>query len=305
MSRILLTGGAGFIGSALLRRLQAEGHDVLVYDDLSFGRRESISVPADRFVQADILDAERLKAVCAAFSPESVVHLAAVHFIPYCNEHPFQCARINLRGTANVLDAAAATGTTRQVFYASTAAVYPPSNEAIPETCRPEPMDIYGLSKLAGEYLCHRFHLATGCATIIGRFFNVFGPGETNPHLIPVIHDQVRAGARVIALGNLSPKRDFIHTSDLVDAVAGLLDRFREGMETFNIGSGTEHSVVEVVEAFAQAVGEEIVVTTDPSRIRPVDRPHLLADITKLSGWLDWRPRVSLAEGIRLLVRGG
>ena len=119
--------------------------------------------------------------------PHWVVHLAAIHFIPYCNQHPFESADINIRGTINVLEACKAAASLEKVLFASTAAVYPISDTPHVETDAIGPMDIYGLSKVAGERLMNEFHLASGTTTIVCRFFNAFGPNETNPHLIPEI----------------------------------------------------------------------------------------------------------------------
>ena len=185
--KVLITGGAGFIGSALSKHLQQLGHEVFVLDDLSFGRRHLAGVPDDRFFQADIRDRKATQAVFDATHPNWVLHLAAVHFIPYCNEHPAEAADININGTISVLDAAQATGSVEQVFVASTAAVYPIADGAMGEDHDLGPMDIYGTTKLATEKLASEFHLRTRIPTIVGRFFNAFGPNETNPHLFPTI----------------------------------------------------------------------------------------------------------------------
>jgi UDP-glucose 4-epimerase len=152
------------------------------------------------------------------------------------------------------------------------------------------------MSKLVGERLCREFHLETGIATVVCRFFNAFGPNETNPHLIPEIQKQVLAGLRTIKLGNLDPKRDFIHTFDMASAMRALIERF---------GRGEEYSVREIVAAFAKELGEEIEIEVDPARVRKVERMHLLADVSKLKAFTGWAPKVSLAEGIRTLVREG
>ncbi len=300
--KVLITGGAGFIGSALSRHLQNAGHDVFVLDNLSFGRRELAGVTDDRFFQVDILDKKATKQVVEAVRPAWVLHLAAIHFIPYCNQHPFESANINLQGTAHVLDACAEVASVEQVFFASTAAVYPIADVAVAEEHGTGPLDIYGLSKLMGERLCAEFHARCSKPTVIGRFFNAFGPNETNPHLIPEIQKQVNAGVRAIALGNVEPKRDFIHTTDMSRAMSMLLSKELGGIETFNIGRGIEYSVREIVEAFSRQLGEELVIETDPARVRKTDRMHLLADVSKLKHMTGWEPAWGIDEGVKTLL---
>ncbi len=300
MSKILITGGAGFIGSAVIRHLQEHDHEIFVIDNLSFGNREFIDIDNDHFFNVDILDKEKVDKIMADIRPEVVIHLAAIHFIPYCNEHPYESSNINILGTMNVLDAAEKYKAGK-VFFASTAAVYPIYDEAVSEKHATGPLDIYGLSKLTGERLCNEFHLRTGIPTIVCRFFNAFGPNETNPHLIPEIQRQVLGGNRKINLGNLKPKRDFIHTYDMAEAVQTLLNKVDSGIDTFNLGRGIEYAVTEIVDAFSQALGEPIEVEVDPARVRKVERMHLLADVSKLK-LLGWEPKISIEEGIKTLV---
>ena len=302
MQRVLITGGAGFIGSALCRELSGKGHEVFVVDDLSFGRRELAPVDDAHFHRVDIRDRAALMAVLQIVQPERVLHLAAIHFIPYCNQHPVEAADINITGTINVLDACEQAGSVAQVFVASTAAVYPIAEGAVDEGHPLGPLDIYGITKLATEKLASEFHHRTGIPVIIGRFFNAFGPNETNPHLIPEIQKQVRGGARTLHLGNLDPKRDFIHTEDMSRAMAALLNAGLTGVEVFNIGRGIEYSVREIVDAFSRQLGEPLHIEVDPARVRKVERMHLLADVGKLKRVTGWEPRWSIDEGVATLL---
>src|SRR5829696_5872176 len=124
MSRILITGGAGFIGSAVIRHLQKSNHELFVIDNLTFGNRQFIDIDDKHFFLTDILNREEVFRIVQETRPEIIIHLAAIHFIPYCNEHPYESANINIQGTINVLEAAAKSGV-KKVFFASTAAVYP------------------------------------------------------------------------------------------------------------------------------------------------------------------------------------
>jgi len=302
MKKILVTGGCGFIGSAVVNKLQEQGYDIYVYDNLSFGSRKFINVDDEKFFENDIRDVKSLEKCFAKVTPQWVIHLAAIHFIPYCNEHPYLAADININGTIKVLDTIAKTKSVEKIFFASTAAVYPIYDFPTPETHEVGTMDIYGLTKFTCEKLCNEFHLRTQIPTVICRFFNAFGPNETNPHLIPEIQKQILGGNRIIELGNISPKRDFIHTYDMVEAVHLLMKKFDKGIDIFNLGQGQEYAVTEVVKMFEKAIGEKIQIKQVESRIRKVERMHLLADITKLKNFAGWQPVWSLEAGIKTLV---
>ncbi|HNK70325.1 MAG TPA: GDP-mannose 4,6-dehydratase, partial [Flavobacteriales bacterium] len=283
-------------------QLQEDGHAVAVLDNLSFGRRHLAGVLDDRFFEVDIRAREATRKVLADTRPEIVLHLAAVHFIPYCNQHPVEAADININGTINVLDAAQAIESVEQVFVASTAAVYPIADGAMDEQHVLGPMDIYGTTKLATEKLASEFHLRTGIPTIVGRFFNAFGPNETNPHLFPEIQRQVLSGARTLKLGNLDPKRDYIHTEDMSRAMSALLSKGVSGYDVFNIGRGIEYSVREIVAAFERQLGEPLTIEVDPARVRKVERQHLLADVRKLKAATGWEPKWDIDQGVATLL---
>ncbi len=299
--KALVTGGAGFIGSAVVPALAREGHEVFVLDNLSFGNRDFIDIDDDHFFLTDIRNGDEVDELMKRVSPDVLVHLAAIHFIPYCNQHPFEASDINIRGTINVINAAKGVSSLTKFFFASTAAVYPISDEAVSEVHQVKPLDIYGLSKLTGEHLCKEFHLETGIDTIVCRFFNAFGPNETNPHLIPEIERQLRSGLRSIKLGNLTPKRDFIHTHDMASAVRILVSLENSKFDVYNLGRGIEYSVVEIVEAFERQLGEKITIEVDPARVRKVEREHLLADVMKLRS-TGWEPKWGIDDGIKNLV---
>lgn len=300
MSKILVTGGAGFIGSAVIAQLQKSNHEIFVIDNLSFGNRQFINLDDKAFYHEDILNRENIFKIINDTKPEIIIHLAAIHFIPYCNEHPFESSNINVRGTIHILEAAEKFGI-KKVFFASTAAVYPISDLEVNETHATGPMDIYGLSKLTGEHLCNEFHLKSQIPVVVCRFFNAFGPNETNPHLIPEIQKQILDGNRKIKLGNLTPKRDFIHTFDMARAVEILLDKTSHGIHTYNLGRGIEYSVTEIVTAFSNAINEKIEIEVDQARVRKVERMHLLADVTKLKS-LGWEPQIGIDDGIKTLI---
>lgn len=306
--RILVTGGAGFLGSHLTQHLLAGGYQVGVIDNLSFGRRTHLPVehPRLHFAALDIRDRTGLAAFFADFSPQAVIHLAALHFIPYCNAHPVEAAEVNVLGTDNVLSCCEAHGP-QVVFVASTAAVYAVGDAANAETSAIGPTDIYGITKYTGERLTELHQRRTRGRVVVGRLFNIYGPNETNPHVIPEIIAQVNAGASQIELGNIEPKRDFIHTSDVVRAIQTLLATASRwsipGFEVFNIGSGVEHSVAEIVDICARLAGREIQIVQTTERTRRVERMHLCADIGRLQAATGWAPAVNLHDGLADLLK--
>lgn len=301
---VLVTGGAGFIGSALIEELSREGCRVFVVDNLSSGSRKHAPIPDDRFFKADILDPSSLAAVVRRVAPVWAIHLAAIHFIPYCNAHPYESSSINLQGTLNVLDALRGVPSVEKVFFASTAAVYADSPTPVGETSQAGALDIYGLTKLVGERLMREFELATKVPCVIGRLFNAYGPRETNPHLIPEILRQVQDGQRALQLGNIATRRDYIHTSDMARAIFLLMQREAPGVEVFNIGTGNSYTASDVVQYFERAADCTFNITVASDRVRKNDRALLQADIAKIRAAVGWEPVVAFEEGIKALVGG-
>lgn len=305
MSRnVLVTGGAGFIGSSLVDELTSEGCRVFVADNLSSGKREHARIPDDRFLPIDVLDASSLAGAIREVAPVWVIHLAAIHFIPYCNAHPYESSNINLKGTLNVLDALRAVPSVRKVFFASTMAVYADSPVPVTEDSPAVPLDIYGLTKLVGERLVREFHLGTKVPCVIGRLSNAYGPRETNPHLIPEIFRQVQEGGRVVQLGNIATRRDYIHTSDMVRAIFRLMRADGDGVDVYNIGAGQSYTASDAVRYFERALDCKLDVVVASDRVRKNDRALLQADISKIRAAIDWEPKMNFEDGIKALVRG-
>lgn len=299
---MLITGGAGFIGPAVTEELDARGCEVFILDNLSFGTREHVLVPDERFVEGDILNPADVARALEVSQPEWVIHLAAIHFIPYCNQHPYESSNINLQGTLNVLDGIKQAPSVKKVFFASTAAVYADSPTPVAESAPTVPLDIYGLTKWIGERFIQDFSAATGIPCVIGRLFNAYGPRETNPHLIPEIQKQILNGVRDLQLGNIATRRDYIHTSDMARAIHGLMAREHAGVEVCNIGTGSSFNAREIVAFFEAASGDEFRITVASDRVRKQDRALLQADVSKLRAAIGWEPQVVIADGIAALL---
>jgi UDP-glucose 4-epimerase len=298
-SRVLVTGAAGFIGSALCRRLLSAGHHVIGYDNLSRGRRDYLP-PAVHFVEGDIRDRRCLHETISGTTPDCVIHLAAMHFIPDCMARPEETLDVNVEGTRRLLHSCLGSSV-RSFIFASTAAVYAPTDSpCVEETTPLNPLEIYGQSKLAAEQLVGGFHAETDVSTSILRLFNAVGRRETNPHVIPHIFESLQT-SDTIRLGNLAPRRDYIDTRDVADAMLAVLEA-AHGPHVLNVGTGVAHSVGDIVETLRRILGYPIVVAQDPSRARATERMLLVADIGGIRRLTGWTPQIALDEVLRDLV---
>lgn len=290
--KVLVTGGAGFIGSHLCKHLLKEDTEILVVDNLFTGRKELLPEGCD-FIKLDIRSQE-MKEVVKRFDPHYVIHLAAIHYIPYCEKNPEEAFDVNVVGTMNILRGIS--DWSNKIFlFASSAAVYPIRSHPVNEYVEPSPIDVYGKTKLVGEELVK----LTCKNAIIARIFNVYGKNDTNPHVIPEIIKQLKNGAKKIKLGNLTPVRDYIHVEDICKAFITLLKKGVNG--TYNIGTGIEHSVKEIVDIVSKILNEKIEIIYDKDKARKVDREYLVADINKIKK-IGWEPSIILRDGLRELL---
>jgi UDP-glucose 4-epimerase len=297
---VLVTGGAGFIGSHLVDLLVEAGERALVFDDLSRGRREWLH-PKALLREGDVRDDMTVRASVQELEPDVIVHLVAAHFIPAVEGAPHTAREVNVGGTRRLLDALAERPP-RVILFASTAAVYPDRAGPIAETCTPAPTDLYGETKLEGERLVSEFADRTGTQCVIARIFNVIGTRETNPHVVPDLVTQLRNGMRTVRLGNLQPRRDYTDVRDVATALQKLLSAPSRDHGIFNVGSGRSTSVEELVHTCEDVLNRSIDVEVEPRRARTRDRLELVADVQLLRQTTGWQPLRSLQETLDELL---
>ncbi len=297
----LVTGACGFVGSRLVARLVDAGEEVLALDDLSLGRADSLPVGIEA-AALDIRDTAALVGLVARHRPRTVFHLAAIHFVPACNADPPGALSVNVVGTQSLLSALERAHLPEALVLASTGAVYEPSPHPHHEGSSLAPDDIYGLSKLWAEQAAGLWHRRTGVPVGVARLFNVVGPGETNPHLVPEILAQASRSDE-LRLGNLASRRDYVYVDDVargLQAAAGAAPR--QGLTTVNLGSGHAVDGHELVWQISRLLGRELTVKREPERIRPSDRPLLQSEPSTARRLLGWEATTSLRDALAAAV---
>lgn len=300
--KVLVTGGAGFIGSSIAQAFLRAGHDVVVYDNLETGRLDRL--PRDiEFVEGDIRDPERLSKVCQAI--DVVIHQAAMVSVPLSFEQPHKCRDVNITGTQNVLKAARDRGVSRVVL-ASSAAVYgndprlPQREDAVPAPASP-----YAYAKWQNEVDAGYFHRYLGMGAVCLRYFNVFGPGQdpSSPYsgVISLALEQLSTRGSFRLNGDGLQTRDFIYVDDVSRAVLAAATTTAPLDPVINVGSGQSCTLLELLGTLAKLLDIEPALAHGPER--PGDVKHSCADTGRLEALLDPASTVPLAEGLRHTLR--
>lgn len=302
-ARILITGGAGFVGSNLARAVSQRGAEVRVLDNLTTGHPRNLAGLEAELVEGDVRDVEAVAAAVEGI--DFVLHHAAVASVPESNRDPLGSSAVNITGTLNVLEASAAAGVKRLVF-ASSASVYGQGESwPIAEDHALLPCSPYAASKAAGEALCHAWSASRGLETVCLRYFNIFGPMQ-DPRsyyagVIPVFIDSLRRSQPVVVFGDGQQTRDFVFVEDVVQAnLKACLSPGISG-RAVNVGRGVPTSIEELARWLATLMGAELNLIHEP--IRPGDVRDSCADISLARELLGYEPTTSMEAGLTQTLR--
>jgi len=291
--KVLVTGGAGFIGSHLVKALLDKGYEVAVVDDLSNGDEKSIDKRAKLYT-TDIVIFKHIAEVFSDFKPEVVFHLAAHKDVRESVSCPYYDAQINVLGSVNVFQLCV-NHQVQKVIFSSTCAVYGnPDKIPVSELTPTKPLSPYGLFKLTGEQLLYYYFRTDKLKSVTLRYANVYGPGQ-NSGIIGIVVDSVKNGKTVSVFGDGSQIRDYVYIDDVVKANLLSLDTDKGGV--FNIGSGKGTSVNEIIETVNSVSKRKVDVVYKEKQLGDPDK--IVLDISLANKILGYEPSISLEEGIK------
>ena len=294
--RVLVTGGAGFVGATLVRRLAGHGHSVRVFDNFSTGDKSHLADVDAELVEGDIRDVRGLDAALEGM--QAVIHLAAAGSVVMSVEDPAANFDVNVLGTFRVLDAARRAGVKRTVQASTGGALIGDATPPVDERSLPKPISPYGASKLAGEGYAHAYAKAYGMDTVALRFANVYGPwSERKRGAMTMFFRAIHAGEPIVIYGDGSASRDYTHVDDIARALELALDSDAPGGTVLHIASGVETTVRELASLCSRAAGRpEHPVEYRPSRAGEVGRNFASYDLAKQV--LGYQPSISREDGI-------
>ena len=291
--KVLVTGGAGFVGANLVRLLVAEHHSLRILDDFSTGIRDHLAVPNIEIVEGDVRDAQAALSTCKGV--DAVVHLAAQTGVPASLQAPREDFEINVLGTLNLLEACRKEKVDRLILASSNASIGrqdPPARE----DKAPLPVSPYGAGKLAAEAYCLAYQGSWGVNTIALRFSNVYGPFSKHKSSVVAQFLKDASKGELVINGDGGHSRDFIYVSDLCRAIVRSL-QCPLGGEVFQIATGVKTSIKQLAETVLEVTGCPAQLVFKPARRGDVRTNY--SEIRKAKDMLDWEPRVDLRTGLQ------
>ena len=298
--RILVTGGAGFIGSELVKQLVQEKAIITVLDNFSSGKKHYLpKYKKLKIVTGDIVNKNLVTRTVK--DQEIIFNLAALPFIPDSYYYPTTFFQVNTIGTMNVLWSAIKSNSVEIFVQVSTSEVYGsaqyfPMDENHPTS----PYSTYAVSKLAADRATFTLHKENGFPAVVLRPFNTYGPNFTEPYIIPEIITQIQKNVKQLTLGNINASRDFTFVTDTVKAFLKAATYKNASGEIINIGSGNEIKIANLANKLIQISKRKIKMRTDESRFRPYDVNRLICDNKKARTVLKWKPKVSITNGLKI-----
>lgn len=299
--RVLITGGAGFLGAALANRLVSEGHTVLALDDFTSGDPRRL-VPEVLLTRGDVKDVPKLWTLLQGV--DCVYHLAARVRVQESIHYPSEYNNVNVGGTVALMEAMRDTGVRRVVFASSGALYGEQEHQPINEQQKPNPNSPYGVSKIAAEYYISTLGTLYNIESVSLRIFNAYGPGQdlppSYPPVIPQLLKQVQGGGSLVIFGDGTQTRDFVYVDDVVEALVRAATAVNVNRAVINIGSGQEVSINELAAIVGRVTGKRVNVLYNRGQSYGVSR--LVADVRLAQELLGWTPRTSLEEGLRQIL---
>jgi len=297
--RILVTGGAGFIGTHVNKLLLKQGHEVSVFDDLSKGHKNQLDSRVN-FIEGNLLDIEKLENILPGH--DAVIHMASFIEVGESVKKPVEFVENNILGTATLLEAMRKTGVYKIIFSSSACVYGRPTKIPITEE---DPMgqqeNPYGLTKVSMEQLCILYHTLHNFDVTILRYFNPYGPGEMHipeTHAIPNFIKAALSKKSVPLYWKGEQVRDFIYIEDLAEA--HVLPLSKKGLHIYNVGTQTGSKIIDVVEKIFEILGYEVDI--EDKGERKGDVPKLVASSEKIKNELGWKPKTNLDEGLKKTI---
>ncbi|AFS80002.1 NAD-dependent epimerase/dehydratase [Candidatus Nitrosopumilus koreensis AR1] len=301
--KILITGGAGFIGSEIVRQITNSGGKAVIYDNFSSGKRKYLkNIQNIEIIKGDIKNKKLLEK--SIKKCEYVINLAALPFIPDSYNFPQQFFDVNTNGTLNVILASMKNKKMKNFVHISTSEVYGTAKKSPMDENHPTlPHSTYAVSKLAADRAVFTIHKEHNFPAVIIRPFNSFGPRITQPYIIPEIVSQFKKENKEIKLGNVESSRDFTFVRDTANGVIKALFTDKAIGETINLGSGKSYKIKEIVKIIGSILNKNYKIKADKERIRPFDVNKLECNNNKAKKILDWKITTSFREGLEETIQ--